>query len=129
MHNLYNKESLKFSRQVYPSQLPDLSSESPLILSGRYRGAFPDNLTVTGSLVDMGNLSLDLKVQEAEGIPLDKVRSRSFVLFFLASHWDMNWRKISFQERQAPSRLKSSRTLNALPTIFMHPKNSVALKK
>nr|GMD32156.1 inter-alpha-trypsin inhibitor heavy chain H3-like isoform X1 [Ipomoea batatas] len=73
--------------EVYPSQLPDLSSESPLILSGRYRGAFPDNLTVTGSLVDMGNLSLDLKVQEAEGIPLDKVLAHQQIMMLTAQAW------------------------------------------
>ncbi|XP_019198615.1 PREDICTED: inter-alpha-trypsin inhibitor heavy chain H3-like isoform X2 [Ipomoea nil] len=73
--------------EVYPSQIPDLSSESPLILSGRYRGVFPDILTATGSLADMSNLSVDLKVQEAEGMPLDKVLAPQQIMMLTAQAW------------------------------------------
>ncbi|KAG5547012.1 hypothetical protein RHGRI_012889 [Rhododendron griersonianum] len=61
--------------EVYPSRIPDLLSESPLIVSGRYRGAFPETLKATGILADSSNFVVDLKVQKAKDIPLDKVRS------------------------------------------------------
>lgn len=54
--------------------MPDLSSENPLIVSGRYKGTFPDALAVSGIFADMSNFSADLKVHEAKDIPLHKVR-------------------------------------------------------
>lgn len=70
---VFNKLNLLFP-QVSPSQLPDLSFQSPLIISGRYRGKFPNTLAVTGIFPDMRNFSAELKVHEAKDIPLDKVR-------------------------------------------------------
>lgn len=70
---LFNKLNLLFP-QVFSSQLPDLSFQSPLIISGRYRGKFPNTLAVTGIFPDMRNFSTELKVHEAKDIPLDKVR-------------------------------------------------------
>ncbi|KAK6139698.1 hypothetical protein DH2020_026566 [Rehmannia glutinosa] len=57
--------------EVFPSQIPDLS-ESPLIVSGRYNGTFPESLKVNGVLADMSNFSIDLKVEEANEIPIGK---------------------------------------------------------
>lgn len=59
---------------MYPSHIPDLLSESPLIVSGRYQGAFPETLKATGILADSSNFVVDLKVQKAKDMPLDKVR-------------------------------------------------------
>lgn len=70
---VFNKLNLLFP-QVFSSQLPDLSFQSPLIMSGRYRGKFPNTLAVTGIFPDMKNFSTELKVHEAKDIPLDKVR-------------------------------------------------------
>lgn len=79
---------------MYPSKIPDLSSESPLIVSGRYLGTFPDTLAVTGIFADMSKYSADLKVHEAIDIPLDKVRQTfgafceaQFYCIFLQSLW------------------------------------------
>ncbi|GAY37643.1 hypothetical protein CUMW_030610 [Citrus unshiu] len=47
--------------EMYPSRIPDLSSESPLIVSGRYQGKFPDTLKAK-----------ELKLQLAKDIPLDR---------------------------------------------------------
>ncbi|KAF7142694.1 hypothetical protein RHSIM_Rhsim05G0005400 [Rhododendron simsii] len=63
--------------EVYPSRIPDLLSESPLIVSGRYQGAFPETLKATGILADLSNFVVDLKVQKAKDIPLDKVARMS----------------------------------------------------
>ena len=59
---------------MYPSRIPDLMCEIPLIVSGRYRGALPDTLTATGILADTSNFVVELKVHKANDIPLDKVR-------------------------------------------------------
>ncbi|KAK4391891.1 hypothetical protein Sango_1966900 [Sesamum angolense] len=61
--------------EVFPSEIPDLSSESPLVVSGRYRGTFPETLKVKGFLPDMSNFSVDLSVQEAKDIPVGKCNS------------------------------------------------------
>ncbi|KAI5674235.1 hypothetical protein M9H77_14599 [Catharanthus roseus] len=68
--NLHDFDEFK----VYPSELPDVSSKSPWIVSGRYRGKFPDSLAVTGIFSDMGRFSAELKVHAAKDMPLDKVR-------------------------------------------------------
>lgn len=59
--------------QLFPFHIPDLSSGSPLIISGRYHGEFPDSLKASGSLADMSNFTIDLKIQKAKEIPLDRV--------------------------------------------------------
>lgn len=59
---------------MYPSRIPDLSSESPLIVSGRYQGKFPDTLKAKGFLGDLSNFVVELKLQLAKDIPLDRVR-------------------------------------------------------
>ena len=61
------------SLQLFPSHIPDLSSESPLIVSGRYDGNFPDCVKISGTLADMSNFTIDLKVQRAKDVPLDRV--------------------------------------------------------
>lgn len=62
-----------FILQVYPSVVPDLCSEGPLIIFGQYKGGFPDTLKAKGILADMSNFTIDLKVQRPKDIPLDKV--------------------------------------------------------
>jgi hypothetical protein len=46
-----------------PSHIPDLSSEGPLVLSGRYKGNFPETLKVKGILADFSNFEIDLKIR------------------------------------------------------------------
>lgn len=45
-----------------------------MVVSGRYEGKFPDSAKAKGSLADMSDFFVDLKVQNAKDIPLDKVR-------------------------------------------------------
>lgn len=62
--------------QLYPCRIPDLSSGSPLILSGRYHGGFPDSVKASGSLADSCSFVLNLRVQKTKDFPLDKVISQ-----------------------------------------------------
>uniref|UniRef100_A0A3Q7HBT0 VWFA domain-containing protein n=1 Tax=Solanum lycopersicum TaxID=4081 RepID=A0A3Q7HBT0_SOLLC len=62
--------------EVFPTPVPDLSSKGPLVLSGRYRGVFPDTLKAKGVLADLSNFSLDLKAIQTKDIPLDKQRQQ-----------------------------------------------------
>lgn len=54
--------------------IPDLSANSPLCVSGKYQGKFPDTVKAKGYLADMKEISIELKVQQLKEIPLDKVR-------------------------------------------------------
>ncbi|KAG7021980.1 von Willebrand factor A domain-containing protein 5B1, partial [Cucurbita argyrosperma subsp. argyrosperma] len=54
--------------KVYPSFIPDLSSESLLTVSGRYCGNFPKTVKAKGLLANLDNI-----VHQAKDIPLDKV--------------------------------------------------------
>ncbi|CAK7352408.1 unnamed protein product [Dovyalis caffra] len=65
----------------------DLSSESPLIVSGRYQGNFPDTVLAAGLLGDSSNFSLDLKVQKAKDIPLHRVFAKQQIDQLTAQAW------------------------------------------
>lgn len=73
--------------EVYPFPLPDLSTECPLILSGRYQGNFPDSLKAKGILAGMNSTSIDVKVQKAKDISLDKVFGRRWIDLLTAQAW------------------------------------------
>ncbi|KAM2653937.1 hypothetical protein EV2_025508 [Malus domestica] len=75
------------SLERYPSHIPDLSSGSPLIMSGRYEGSFPDSIKVRGTLADMSNFVIDLKVQRSKDIPLDQVLARRHIDMLTAHAW------------------------------------------
>lgn len=64
--------------QLFPSNIPDVSSQSPLIMSGRYDGNFPDVVKLSGTLSDMSNFTIDLKVQKAKDLPLNRVTFINF---------------------------------------------------
>ncbi|MCD7451356.1 hypothetical protein HAX54_011141 [Datura stramonium] len=73
--------------EVYPSQIPDLSSEGPIILSGRYQGVFPEMLKAKGILADMSNFSVELKGFRCKAIPLDKERVKQQIQILTAQAW------------------------------------------
>lgn len=73
--------------EMYPSQVPDLSSESPLILSGRYKGRFPENLQVKGVLADFSNFALDVKIQKDKDIPVQRLYARDQIDYLTAQAW------------------------------------------
>ncbi|KAI7991430.1 hypothetical protein LOK49_LG12G02203 [Camellia lanceoleosa] len=73
--------------EVYPSRIPDLLSESPLIVSGRYKGDFPETLKARGILADMSNFVVDLKVQKAKDIPIDKVLAKQEIDLLTDQAW------------------------------------------
>ncbi|XP_057767359.1 LOW QUALITY PROTEIN: uncharacterized protein LOC130987726 [Salvia miltiorrhiza] len=76
--------------EVFPCQIPDLSSESPLVVSGRYRGTFPETLKVNGCLGDMTSFTLDLKVEEAKEIPTAKMAAKHQIELLTAQAWFSN---------------------------------------
>ncbi|CAM8914279.1 unnamed protein product [Rhodiola kirilowii] len=76
--------------EVYPAPLPDMLSASPLILSGRYRGKFPETVKVRGTAADMSNFTLDLKVENAKDVPIDKVFARQQIDLLTSQAWFLN---------------------------------------
>ena len=58
---------------MYPFHLPDLLSRSPLIVSGRFKGKFPDVVKVQGFLADSSTHVIDVKVVKANDMPLEMV--------------------------------------------------------
>lgn len=73
--------------EVYPSCIPDLLRESPLIVSGRYRGNFPDSPKVRGVFADLGKFVIDLKIQKAHSVPLEKVFASQQINLLTAQAW------------------------------------------
>ena len=69
------------SVQVDSEYIPDMSAESPLCVSGKYRGKFPETVIAKGNLADMTEISIELKVQHVkDDMPLDKVRCSILLL-------------------------------------------------
>uniref|UniRef100_A0A2N9I5N7 VWFA domain-containing protein n=1 Tax=Fagus sylvatica TaxID=28930 RepID=A0A2N9I5N7_FAGSY len=73
--------------EVYPFHIPDLSSENPMIVSGRYRGNFPDTLKAKGVLADLSNYMIDLKVEKAKDMPIDRVFAKEQIELLTAQAW------------------------------------------
>ncbi|KAF6138802.1 hypothetical protein GIB67_025964 [Kingdonia uniflora] len=73
--------------EVYPFHIPDLVSNTPLIVSGRYKGNIPDSLKARGILADSSTFAVDLKVQKAKDIPLDKIFAKKQIDLLTAQAW------------------------------------------
>ncbi|KAL6996240.1 hypothetical protein U1Q18_006374 [Sarracenia purpurea var. burkii] len=82
------------SLELYPSYISDLSSECPLILSGRYHGSFPDSFKASGVLPDMSNFIVYLKAQQAKDVLLDKVFARRQIDILTARAWLLESKQI-----------------------------------
>ncbi|TKY64247.1 Inter-alpha-trypsin inhibitor heavy chain H5 [Spatholobus suberectus] len=75
------------SHELFPTQIQDLSLGSPLILSGRYSGTFPELVKVTGTLADMTNFVVDLKVKREKDMQLSNVFSKRHIDLVTAQAW------------------------------------------
>ncbi|XP_057420076.1 uncharacterized protein LOC130714201 isoform X2 [Lotus japonicus] len=73
--------------EVYPSHIPDLSTEGPLILSGRYKGNFPETVKVKGIMADFSDFVIDMKIQTAKDIPVQRVCARDQIEHLTAQAW------------------------------------------
>ncbi|KAJ1437118.1 von Willebrand factor, type A [Sesbania bispinosa] len=73
--------------EIYPAHIPDLSSDCPLILSGRYKGSFPEVFEVKGVLAEFSNFVIDVKIQKAKDIPVQRVSARDQIEYLTAQAW------------------------------------------
>ncbi|KAK1396958.1 Inter-alpha-trypsin inhibitor heavy chain [Heracleum sosnowskyi] len=76
--------------EVYPSRVPDLLFESPVIIFGRYCGKFPSSPKIEGILPDTSNFTIDLKLQEAKDIPISEVLAKHQIESYTAESWFSN---------------------------------------
>lgn len=75
------------SQEFFPTHIPDLSSGSPLIISGRYNGTFPELVKVTGTLADRTSFAVDLKVKREKDMKLTNVFSKRHIDLVTARAW------------------------------------------
>ncbi|KAL7140405.1 hypothetical protein ABFS83_09G118600 [Erythranthe nasuta] len=76
------------SLEIYPFNIPDLLSGCPLFISGRFRGDFPKNVEVNGTLAaNSSNFVMKMKVQNAKDIPLDKIFARRQINALTTNAW------------------------------------------
>ncbi|QCE13585.1 uncharacterized protein DEO72_LG11g579 [Vigna unguiculata] len=73
--------------EVCPFHIPDLSSDGPLILSGRFNGSFPKDLEIKGLLADFSNFVIDMKIEEANDIPVQRICARDQIEYLTAQAW------------------------------------------
>ncbi|CAH1425410.1 unnamed protein product [Lactuca virosa] len=79
-------ETLK-SYELYPSRIPDLLSRSPLIVSGRYQGKFPELVKVRGLMTDLSSYVMDIKVRKTSNINLDRMCGMREVDILTSQAW------------------------------------------
>ncbi|XVF25240.1 hypothetical protein REPUB_Repub13aG0196200 [Reevesia pubescens] len=94
------------SLELFPSHIPDLSFGSPLIVSGRYKGDFPDVIKVNGMLADMSTFVTDLKVQNAKDVPFDRILTRRQIDILTCHAWFSESKEI--EEKVAKISLQTS---------------------
>lgn len=106
---------------MYPCRCPDLSSESPLTVFGRYNGEFPEFINVKCIGSDSSSHVVELKLLKAKEIPLDKVKKNTgftpklnfdvleSIIFLLCRYLGSN-RLISSQLRHGFQKINNSRT-------------------
>ncbi|KAI3512493.1 hypothetical protein L1887_19809 [Cichorium endivia] len=75
------------SQEIFPFCFPDLLSGSPLIVSGRFKGRFPDIVKARGFLSDLSVHVIDVKVSKANDMPLEMVCARREVGMLTAKAW------------------------------------------
>ncbi|MED6193784.1 hypothetical protein PIB30_022702 [Stylosanthes scabra] len=75
------------SVELFPSYIPDLSLESPLMISGTCNGTFPESVKVTGILADMTKFEVDLPVQRKKDIQLTNVLAKRHMELITSQAW------------------------------------------
>ncbi|KAE9605826.1 putative von Willebrand factor, type A [Lupinus albus] len=75
------------SQVLFPNHIPDLSLGSLFIISGRYDGTFPESIKVTGTLADMTNFVMELKVKREKNMQLSNVLSKRHIDLATADAW------------------------------------------
>ncbi|KAJ0780337.1 putative von Willebrand factor, type A, von Willebrand factor A-like domain superfamily [Helianthus annuus] len=73
--------------EIYPSTIPDLCYNRPLIISGRYKGKFPEKLEAKGTIADMSNFTIDIEVQHTNDIPLEKMLAKNQIESYTTQAW------------------------------------------
>ncbi|XP_050234342.1 uncharacterized protein LOC126682647 [Mercurialis annua] len=80
--------------ELLPYRIPDLSLGSPLAVSGRYNGKFPDSVRVSGILADMSSFTIELKTEKAKDVQLDKVLARRQIDVLTANAWMLDSKEL-----------------------------------
>ncbi|XP_028763232.1 uncharacterized protein LOC114721563 [Neltuma alba] len=99
------------SLELFPFYMPDLSLESPLVISGRYDGTFPDSIKVKGTLADMSNFEVDLKVRRAKDMQLTNVLAKRHIDFVTAQAW-------LSESRELEEKVSKMSTQNKVPSEY-----------
>ncbi|KAM0017545.1 putative von Willebrand factor, type A, von Willebrand factor A-like domain superfamily [Helianthus debilis subsp. tardiflorus] len=124
------------SYELYPSRIPDLLSGSPLIVSGRYQGKFPEFVKARGLRADLSTYVIDVKVRKITDTHLERVCARMEVDILTAHAWlDQNTHmekkiaKMSLQ-RGVPSEytcmilVQNSKVKRTLKSLLLDEKRS-----
>ncbi|GAB2246985.1 hypothetical protein Droror1_Dr00006867 [Drosera rotundifolia] len=73
--------------EVFPTHIPDLSSEGAFVICGRYRGNMPEVLELRGIAADMKSLTVELKVQKSKDTSLQRMVTMQQIGTWTAQAW------------------------------------------
>ncbi|KAI4355416.1 hypothetical protein L6164_004192 [Bauhinia variegata] len=102
------------SLELFPIHIPDLSLGSPLIISGRYDGTFPDSVKVSGTLAEMSSFVIELKVQRAKDMQLSNVLAKRHIDMITARAWLL-------ESKELEEKVSKMSIQNKLPSEYACP--------
>ncbi|KAJ3673168.1 hypothetical protein LUZ60_006542 [Juncus effusus] len=73
--------------EIYPQNVPDVSSACMTSIFGRFKGKFPDSVKAKGYLADLSAIEIDLKVQNTKDIQIEKVFAKEYINLLTAQSW------------------------------------------
>lgn len=74
--------------QIYPFPIPDLFCGSPLVVSGKFHGSFPNSITVFGLMPDQSTWTIEVPSRKSSKVPLSKVRPRRGITSAATCDWN-----------------------------------------
>ena len=73
--------------ELFPSPMPDLYVNAPLLVVGSYKGALPESLTFRATKGDGEDVSLRIPVEERGSMPVAKIFAKKQLDCLVAAHW------------------------------------------
>ncbi|KAF3323444.1 inter alpha-trypsin inhibitor, heavy chain 4-like protein [Carex littledalei] len=99
--------------EVYPQNMPDISAGCITCIYGRYKGELPNSVKAKGCLADMSAIEIDLKVEHAKDMHLEKVFARRHIDFLTAQAW-------LYENKQLENKITKLSIQNSVPSEYTH---------
>jgi len=80
--------------EIFPYPVPDLFCGAPLIISGKYEGQFPSNITLNGVFANNESVNFTIPSTMSQYVPINKVFIKTRLDLLTAEAWLTNSQQI-----------------------------------